>query len=75
MKNTLISFIILCVVTVVTGIEHIIFTSYPVSQGSLAIDNTFGYLVGIAFFGTVIAYIIDYRNNLNRRREENKINK
>lgn len=74
MKNTVISYIVLCVVTVLTCIEHAIFNIYPVSQASIAMDNVFAMLTGVALFGTVVAHAVDYYKNLTKKRN-NKINK
>ena len=75
MKNTLISYIVLTVVTMLAGIEHILFNIYPVSPASKAIDDMFAYVIGIAMIGTIIAHAVDYFEDLKKKREENKINK
>lgn len=75
MKNTVISYIVLGVVTILACVEHIIFDIYPVSPASLAMDNVFALLTGAALFGTIVAHIIDSYNELKKKRENNKINK
>ena len=75
MKNTVISYIVLGIVTLLACIEHVIFDIYPVSPASLAMDNAFAVLTGIALFGTIIAHAIDYYKDLKRKRDQNKIKK
>lgn len=73
MKNTMISYVVLGVVTVLACIEHMIFNLYPVSPASMATDTVFAYLTGAALLGAIIAHCIDSYIELKQKRESNKI--